>query len=255
VAAHRRAAAREVAARTGWRCSVAAPCAGRPDPAGWTSWPRTRRLQAAGFRYRGEGARRRCDSAGGPWRPLRRPHRRHCVPAARAGPFVPSEVLELRGYGLRRSRNRRDVARAIASSTRSPRWQFEEITYVEDGPIGTITLNRPHDGNMFTPRCAMESATVSTRSVAKPAPACVVITGAGDKFFCIGGRKEGMEDTLTVCRRSANAVRCTRRIDRLQKPVIAIGQWVSGGRRQRAAGGLRHHDRQGERGVSSGRAQ
>jgi len=28
---------------------------------------------------------------------------------------------------------------------------FAEITYQEDGPIGTLTLNRPQDGNMFTP--------------------------------------------------------------------------------------------------------
>ena len=28
---------------------------------------------------------------------------------------------------------------------------YETILYQEDGPIGTITLNRPDDGNMFTP--------------------------------------------------------------------------------------------------------
>ncbi len=28
--------------------------------------------------------------------------------------------------------------------------------YAEDGPIGTITLNRPHDGNMFTPQMCHE---------------------------------------------------------------------------------------------------
>jgi len=28
---------------------------------------------------------------------------------------------------------------------------YETIQYAEDGPIGTITLNRPDDGNMFTP--------------------------------------------------------------------------------------------------------
>ncbi len=26
---------------------------------------------------------------------------------------------------------------------------FQTILYEEDGPIGTITLNRPDDGNMF----------------------------------------------------------------------------------------------------------
>jgi naphthoate synthase len=28
---------------------------------------------------------------------------------------------------------------------------FETILYEEDGPIGWLTLNRPDDGNMFTP--------------------------------------------------------------------------------------------------------
>lgn len=28
---------------------------------------------------------------------------------------------------------------------------YESILCEEDGPIGTITLNRPDDGNMFTP--------------------------------------------------------------------------------------------------------
>ncbi|NBS02214.1 MAG: crotonase, partial [Rhizobiales bacterium] len=27
---------------------------------------------------------------------------------------------------------------------------YSTILYEEDGPIGTITLNRPDDGNMFT---------------------------------------------------------------------------------------------------------
>ena len=27
---------------------------------------------------------------------------------------------------------------------------FETILYEEDGPVGTLTLNRPDDGNMFT---------------------------------------------------------------------------------------------------------
>ena len=28
---------------------------------------------------------------------------------------------------------------------------YETILYEEDGPVGTLTLNRPEDGNMFTP--------------------------------------------------------------------------------------------------------
>ena len=28
--------------------------------------------------------------------------------------------------------------------------EYETILYSEDGPVGTLTLNRPEDGNMFT---------------------------------------------------------------------------------------------------------
>ena len=68
---------------------------------------------------------------------------------------------------------------------------FETILYEEDGPIGTITLNRPDDGNMFTHvmcheiRDCIESIRRETRT------RVVVLTGAGDRFFCIGGRKDG----------------------------------------------------------------
>ena len=34
--------------------------------------------------------------------------------------------------------------------------EYQEILYAEDGPVGTITLNRPDDGNMFTPRMCHE---------------------------------------------------------------------------------------------------
>jgi naphthoate synthase len=58
----------------------------------------------------------------------------------------------------------------------------------------------------------------------------LVITGAGDKFFCIGGRKEGMEDTLLYAG-VLPTLEIYESIDRLQKPVIASvnGFAVGGG--------------------------
>ena len=69
---------------------------------------------------------------------------------------------------------------------------FDEIVYSEDGPIGTITLNRPHDGNMFTPKMCHEIRDCINAVRRETRTRVLVITGAGDKFFCIGGRKEGM---------------------------------------------------------------
>jgi naphthoate synthase len=108
--------------------------------------------------------------------------------------------------------------------------QFEEITYVEDGPIGTITLNRPHDGNMFTPKMCHEIRDCINEIRRETRTRVTVITGAGDKFFCIGGRKEGMEDTLMYAG-VLPTLEMYEAIDKLQKPVIAMvnGFAVGGG--------------------------
>ncbi len=58
----------------------------------------------------------------------------------------------------------------------------------------------------------------------------MVLTGAGDKFFCIGGRKEGMEDT-TLYAGTLPTLEMYEAIEKLQKPVIASvnGFAVGGG--------------------------
>lgn len=108
--------------------------------------------------------------------------------------------------------------------------QFEEITYAEDGAIGTITLNRPQDGNMFTPKMCHEIRDCINEIRRETRTRVIVITGAGDKFFCIGGRKEGMEDTLLYAG-VLPTLEMYESIDRLQKPVIAMvnGFAVGGG--------------------------
>lgn len=107
---------------------------------------------------------------------------------------------------------------------------YQTIRYEEDGSIGTITLNRPDDGNMFTHvmcheiRDCIEGVRRETRT------RVLVITGAGDRFFCIGGRKEGMEETLLYAG-TLPTLEMYEAIDKLQKPVIASvnGFAVGGG--------------------------
>jgi len=107
---------------------------------------------------------------------------------------------------------------------------YETILYAEDGPVGTLTLNRPDDGNMFTPemcrevRDCIETVRMETRT------RVLVLTGAGERFFCIGGRKEGLAPTR-MYPGVLPTLEMYEAIERLQKPVIASvnGFAVGGG--------------------------
>jgi len=107
---------------------------------------------------------------------------------------------------------------------------FKEITYEEDGPIGIITLNRPDDGNMFTETMCHEIRDCIEGIRRETRTRVVVLTGAGDRFFCIGGRKDGMEDTKLYAG-VLPTLEMYEAIDKLQKPVIASvnGFAVGGG--------------------------
>ncbi|ABE36903.1 1,4-Dihydroxy-2-naphthoyl-CoA synthase [Paraburkholderia xenovorans LB400] len=107
---------------------------------------------------------------------------------------------------------------------------YEEILYEEDGPIGTITLNRPDDGNMFTERMCHEIRDCINDIRRETRTRVIVLTGAGDKFFCTGGRKDGMQDSKLYAG-VLPVLEMYESIDRLQKPVIASvnGFAVGGG--------------------------
>jgi naphthoate synthase len=107
---------------------------------------------------------------------------------------------------------------------------FETILYEEVGPIGWLTLNRPDDGNMFTPTMCHEIRDCINAVRRETRTRVLVITGAGERFFCLGGRKEGMEDT-SLYAGVLPTLEIYESIDRLQKPVIASvnGFAVGGG--------------------------
>src|SRR5471032_3460000 len=107
---------------------------------------------------------------------------------------------------------------------------YETILYKEDGAIGWLTLNRPDDGNMFTAQMCHEIRDCINDIRRETRTRVLVITGAGDKFFCIGGRKEGMQDSKLYAG-VLPVLEMYESIDRLQKPVIASvnGFAVGGG--------------------------
>jgi len=107
---------------------------------------------------------------------------------------------------------------------------YETILYEEDGPVGTITLNRPDDGNMFNATMCHEVRDCIEKIRHETRTRVIVITGAGDRFFCIGGRKDGLQDTL-MYPGMLPTLEMYDAIDRVQKPVIASvnGFAVGGG--------------------------
>jgi naphthoate synthase len=107
---------------------------------------------------------------------------------------------------------------------------YQTILYEEDGAIGTITLNRPDDGNMFTVDMCHEIRDCIEKIRRETRTRVVVITGAGDRFFCIGGRKDGMEDSILYAG-TLPTLEMYEAIEKLQKPVIASvnGFAVGGG--------------------------
>lgn len=109
----------------------------------------------------------------------------------------------------------------------------ETILYREEGPVAIITLNRPHDGNMFT-RSMLKALSDCIQKIRNETRTrVVVLTGAGDKFFCIGGSKDSSEKmpNTNLYPGVGPVVDVHDAIDSLQKPVIASvnGFAVGGG--------------------------
>lgn len=107
---------------------------------------------------------------------------------------------------------------------------YEQILYEERGEVGIITLNRPDNGNMFTETMCHEIRDCIDGIRRETRTRAVILTGAGDKFFCIGGQKDGMEDSHLYAG-VLPTLDMYEAIDRLQKPVIAAvnGYAVGGG--------------------------
>lgn len=107
---------------------------------------------------------------------------------------------------------------------------FESIEYEEIGPVGWLTLNRPDDGNMLTAEMCQEIRECIDSVRRETRTRVLVLTGAGDRFFCLGGRKDGLPDTALYAG-VLPIVDVYDAIERLQKPVIASvnGFAVGGG--------------------------
>ena len=129
---------------------------------------------------------------------------------------------------------------------------YRTILYEEDGPVGTVTLNRPDDGNMFTIETCHEVRDC-IEGIRRETP------DARDRADRRGGqvllyrRTQGRGGAHPpLCRHAADA-RDVRGDRQAPEAGDRERQRVRGRRRQRAPDGLRPHHRQGERGLPPGR--
>ncbi|MGY1806989.1 enoyl-CoA hydratase-related protein [Blastococcus sp. SYSU D00669] len=107
---------------------------------------------------------------------------------------------------------------------------YEDIR-VETGTSGitTVTIDRPEAGNKFRALTARELAAALRDFAADSAQRVAVLTGTGDKFFCIGGEHDPL--TRFDAASAMPIVDVYQLLDQVPKPVIAAvnGYAVGGG--------------------------
>jgi 2-(1,2-epoxy-1,2-dihydrophenyl)acetyl-CoA isomerase len=68
---------------------------------------------------------------------------------------------------------------------------YETITYTKDGPVATLTLNRPDRMNAMTNRMVLETGRALVQAAEDPELRVLVLTGAG-RSFCPGADLQGV---------------------------------------------------------------
>ena len=106
---------------------------------------------------------------------------------------------------------------------------YEDILVDRDGAVLTLTINREDAGNKFRHQTCLELSDAFQRFRIDPQLRAAVLTGAGQKFFCIGGE----HDAATSLDQSQvlPIIDVYQAIDTIAKPVIAAvnGFAVGGG--------------------------
>ena len=107
--------------------------------------------------------------------------------------------------------------------------EYTDILRETDGPVLTLTINRPEAGNKLRVQTLLELKDALQQFRVDPALRAAVLTGAGDKFFCIGGEHD--ETTSLDYSQVLPIVDVYEAIDTIAKPVIAAvnGFAVGGG--------------------------
>ena len=134
--------------------------------------------------------------------------------------------------------------------------EYQDILYVKENGIATITINRPNAYNAFRANTCEEMIHAFKDADFDKSIGVVVLTGAGDKAFCTGGdqgTQEGGYGGRGTIGLPIEEVQSA--IRDIPKPVIARVNGFADRRRQRAGDALRPGHRVGKGAVGSGRAE
>lgn len=97
------------------------------------------------------------------------------------------------------------------------------LKYVSDGRVAIITLNRPHADNAITTELAAQLIEVLETIAARSSVRVAILTGAGDRAFCVGGdmhqRKDMTKEQWLRQRQVFDRVLYTLR--QMRRPIIA----------------------------------
>jgi len=120
----------------------------------------------------------------------------------------------------------------------------DTILLAIDGPIATVTLNRPEKLNALTMEMVDALAAIAAQLEADRAVRCVILTGAGERAFCVGADINAWSaleplDMWRLWTRRGHQV--FDQWARLRQPVIAAinGHALGGGLELAAAADLR----------------
>ena len=73
---------------------------------------------------------------------------------------------------------------------------YTDILFEVKSQIAWLTINRPDKGNTFRRQTVLELIDALNEARNDAGVRVVVLTGAGDRFFCIGGEKEPNDGQL-----------------------------------------------------------
>jgi len=107
---------------------------------------------------------------------------------------------------------------------------YTDVIYEVKNQIAWLTINRPDKGNTFRRQTVLELIAALNEARNDAGVRVVVLTGAGDRFFCIGGEKEPNDGQLHY-HNVPPVVDLYGLIDLMPVPVIAMvnGFAVGGG--------------------------